>query len=467
MKIAIGGISIECCTFSPLLTRLEDFEILRGDRLGDEFPFLNEYTGQSFVPLIWAGAVPGGAVVHSAYDQIKNEFLQGVRQGLPWDGVYLHMHGAMYVEGMEDAEADWVTAIRQVVGPDCLIAASYDLHGNLSSGVMKELNLVSAYRTAPHEDAEETRHRTIDLLVHCLKEDRRPYRAFQEVPLLLPGEKAMTTTEPGGSLYGMIPGLVRKYGLLDASSLVGFAWADEPRSRVSVAAFGYDETSTGQAVKELARAWWERRQEFRFGMPIASVDECIQQALQDPRQAIFISDAGDNITGGAVGDVPYVLERLLQFRVQDAVFAEIPDSSAVATCFQAGPGVELELNLGGKLDPIHGSPLALRGKVIRLNTTPSGNRQVVLQVGGVQVILLERRDAFTTLRQFEELGIQPALHKLVVVKLGYLFPELARIASRSLWAFSPGALNPLVESLPFKRLGRPIYPLDLEMSWSP
>jgi microcystin degradation protein MlrC len=36
---------------------------------------------------------------------------------------------------MDDAEGDFLAALRQAVGPDCLIAASYDLHGNVSRRV--------------------------------------------------------------------------------------------------------------------------------------------------------------------------------------------------------------------------------------------------------------------------------------------------------------------------------------------
>ncbi|MCB0059305.1 MAG: M81 family metallopeptidase, partial [Caldilineaceae bacterium] len=133
MRIALGGIAIESCTFSPLPSRLSDFTIRRGAEFLDRYPFLANYAGRAeFVPLLYARALPGGSVEPEAYAAMKGEYLDLLRANGPWDGVYLDFHGAMNVRGMDDAEGDWVVAVREVVGPQCLLAASFDLHGNIS-----------------------------------------------------------------------------------------------------------------------------------------------------------------------------------------------------------------------------------------------------------------------------------------------------------------------------------------------
>jgi microcystin degradation protein MlrC len=58
---------------------------------------------------------------------------------------------------MQDAEADWYRAARKVVGPDCLVSASYDLHGNISQPIIDTLDTLSAFRPAPYIDREETK----------------------------------------------------------------------------------------------------------------------------------------------------------------------------------------------------------------------------------------------------------------------------------------------------------------------
>ena len=168
MRFAFGGIHIECSTYSRIRTRTEDFTVLSGEELSEapKFAFLRSYA-HPFFPTLYASAVPGGPVERATYESFKAKFLQSLKTLLPLDGLYLPMHGALYVEGMQDAEGDWISAARQVVGDDCLLSASYDLHGNLSRRVIDNIDMLSAYRTAPHIDVQETMQRAAEMLLHC------------------------------------------------------------------------------------------------------------------------------------------------------------------------------------------------------------------------------------------------------------------------------------------------------------
>ena len=467
MRIAAGGISIECATFSPLPSELSDFEILRGGELRARYPFAPDINGAEFVPLLHANAVPGGVLRSDVYEALKGEFLARLEAGAPWDGVYLDLHGAMAVTGLHDAEADFVASTRALVGADCLISASYDLHGNLSAAVMAELDLATAYRTAPHEDALATRARAVALMLRCRLAGARPCKAFVPIPVLLSGERTMTLVEPGKSIYAGIEALIDGDRVLDASLLVGFTWADQARSRASAVALGFDEEATWAAARQLAASYWDAREEFDFGMATGSVDECIAMALASPAETVFISDSGDNVTAGAAGDSPYVLARLLAHSVPRALFAGLADAAAVDACFTAGAGAAVDLSLGAALDPVHAQPLAVRGHVASLHTTAATGRCAIARSANIDVILTERRMAFTALAQFEALGINPLAYKIACLKLGYLFPDFQRIAPEALMALSPGAVNALPETLPFHNIQRPMYPFDRDFDWSP
>jgi microcystin degradation protein MlrC len=368
---------------------------------------------------------------------------------------------------MEDAEGDWTSAVRATVGSDCMLAASYDLHGNVSQQVIDHLDLLTAYRTAPHRDVAETCERACRLLAHCMQQGIRPILGFLPVPVILLGEHATTDVDPGARLYGMIPEIIQTEGVLDASILVGYAWADEPCNHACVVVVGTEAGAVQQAALRLAQAYWDARRDFGFSVPAGTVDECIERALNAAEPCVFLSDAGDNPTGGGVGDVPYVLKRLLAHSVPSAVYAGIADAAAVAHCAEAGVGVEVSLTLGGKLDPVHGNPLPVRGTVIRLETVGGRNRHAVMQIDGVKVIITERRTAFITEEQFTHLGIDLLAHRIVAIKLGYLFPDLQRIALKAMLVLSPGALNPVLEQLAYARIQRPVYPLDPAMEWEP
>jgi microcystin degradation protein MlrC len=149
MRIAFGGISIENSNFSNLPTVLSDFTIWRGEEMltCGRYPFLAALNA-AFMPTLFAGALPGGALEATAYQTLKDELLSRLRAALPVDGVYLDLHGAMFVEGMEDAEADLAAAVRAVVGPQALIAASMDLHGNISHHYVAQIDMLTATKLA-------------------------------------------------------------------------------------------------------------------------------------------------------------------------------------------------------------------------------------------------------------------------------------------------------------------------------
>lgn len=471
MKIAVGGITTENSTFSCIRTRAEDFHVLRGAAILERNPFLRDVDGVTFVPILHASALPGGSVEQSAYEAFKAQLLDGLRADGPWDGVFMDMHGAMNVYGMDDAEGDWMESVRQVVGPDCLISASYDLHGNVSERVMANIDLFTAFRTAPHLDYMETRERAVALLVDCLQRQVRPFKVFIRVPVVLPGERTSTEWEPGQSLYAHIPDSLAVPGVMDVSIMIGYVWADEPRASATVIGIGTDEDAVRGEVVRLANAFWDVRAHFDFGVPVGTADECIQMGLAAPESCVFISDSGDNPTAGGVGDVTHTLGRLIALDVPSAVYASIPDAAAVDLCHQAGIGAQVSLSVGGKLDTVYSEPLTITGEVLMLKTFPWGdtdmpNRQAVVAVGGVKVILTEQRTPFHYMRQFEQLEIDALAHKLVVVKIGYLVPDLKQAAPKALLALSPGAVNQAITELPFKRLTRPVYPLDPNMNWT-
>lgn len=477
MRIGLAGFSIESSTFTPLITQAEDFSVLRGDSLLRAFPLLTTHADVQAVPLIYARSLPGGAVERRFYDQFKSELIGRLRAAEPLDGLVLHLHGAAYAVGLQDLEGDLLSLVRETVGPDCFISASYDLHGNLSQRVFDALDFLSAFRTAPHIDGQETLERSVSMLVRCLREGIRPCKAYMRLPVLLPGEQTSTNWEPAAGLYACLRDLIHPDQIMDVSLLIGYLWADEPRSAASIAAYGMDAQAVKDAVLHLAQRFWSVRQDFHFGMTALSADDCIRAALLHQERPVLISDSGDNPTAGGAGDSPYMLERLLDLGVNDAVFASIADPHTVAACFDAGLDASVQVSLGGKLDSINAQPLLVRGTVHFLAECPwppSGppansrpNRIAVLKIRGIKVIVTELRTPFHRLADYRVLGIEPTQQKIIVVKIGYLEPELEKLAKKALLALSPGGVSQDLMNLPFKALQRPIYPLDQDMVWTP
>ncbi|MDW5318439.1 M81 family metallopeptidase [Rhizobium sp. PL01] len=468
MRIAVGGIHTECSTYSPVLMAVEDFRVLRdAGLLGAEYFNFLDAGGIEHVPLLHARAVPGGPVSRVAYDAFKEEFLAKLKAALPLDGLYLAMHGAINVEGMDDAEGDWISAARTVVGPDCPIAASYDLHGNVSQRIIDQLDIFAAYRTAPHIDVRETMVRAWSMLVETLRTGIRPGVAWAKVPLLLPGECTSTEDEPAKSIYLSLPAFDAQPGILDANLMIGYVWADEPRATACAVVTGTDKASASKAAEDIAQQYWNAREKFGFGPVTGPLEEMLDIAAATGTSPVILADSADNPTGGGVGDRADVLRALIARDWQGALLAGITDRPAVDACFAAGEGASLAIRIGGSLDPAS-TPADVTATVLRLNdSNVAADRQAVVSVGGITIVLAARRRPYHNLEDFRQLGLDPKAVRLLVVKSGYLSPELAPIANPNLMALTDGVVNQDIANLASHRRARPVFPFDRDFDYAP
>ncbi len=476
MRLAIAGIHIESSTFSPLKSGLGNFHATRGAEMLERYPFLakEEFKGIQLVPLAHFRALPGGEVTREAYETMKGEILERIGGPDFADAFYFDVHGAMSVEGLADAEADLLRAIREKIGATMPVTCSQDLHGNVSDDFLEMVDFITTYRTAPHVDWMETRERAVANLVRWWRDPKPVHRARAGIPVLVSGEMSSTETEPGKGLYAPLADESALPGVWDASLWVGYAWADQTRSMASAVATGTDADAVRQVAEAIARRYWEARAEFRFIAPAGSARWCLDEAVQRGQKAVFLSDAGDNPTAGAAGDVPGTLKDLLEHPAfckegaADAIFASIPDPAAVAACFEAGAGASVSLALGGKLDPVHGKPLEVHGIVVHLrNGDPTSGHQAVVQVGRVEIILTEKRTPFHRRNDFLALGLEPLERAVTIVKIGYLEPELKAMASHHLLVLSAGGVPPLLTEIQYRHLRRPVFPMDELFDWQP
>lgn len=465
-RVAFGGIRIECSTYTPILTRMEDFAVSRGQALADVpfFSMLKKYP-YPFQPTLLADAVPGGAVEAKTYQTLKSEFLDRVKRLLPLDGLYLAMHGAMSVEGMQDGDGDWIASAREVVGKDCLITASFDLHGSVSHRIIDSLDMLSAYRTAPHIDREQTTQRACDILVRCLDQHIRPTMVWSPIPVLMPGERSSTRYQPAKRLWAQLPAMNAHPGVLDASLLVGYVWADEPKCTASAVLTGTQPATLKKDALSLAQQYWDARKEFQFGVPTGPLDEVIAKAVSLQTHPVVISDSGDNPTAGGTDDRADVLAALLKRHIRDAVIAGICDQPATDACYRAGVGRTFPLSIGATLDSKASKPVRTNAKVRFLShmNDPLG-RQAVIETDGISVVLTERRRPFHYIKDFTSLGLDPTKSKIVVVKAGYLEPEINKIANPNLMALTGGAVDQdIVHLSNHHRIHS--YPFQPDLKW--
>lgn len=471
LRIAIAGIHIESSTLTPYLSVEDDFTVTRGSEMMERYYWADEPWSAKveWIPVLHARALPGGAVDPVAYQQWKAEILTGLRAAGTLDGLFFDIHGAMSVVGYDDAEGDLIASIREVIGDEPLVSASMDLHGNVSHELFDGCDLLTCYRMAPHEDQEESTRRAAYNLVHWLNtQDKKPVKALAHVPILLPGEKTSTRIEPAKSLYALVPEAERTPGVLDAAIWIGFAWADQPRCKGAVVVTGTELAAVTEQANRLAKSFWDYRHQFEFVAPVGIMAECLAAAENGPRP-YFISDSGDNPGAGGADDVTAALAALLDWEPLragslTALHASIVDPQAAAICWDAGVGSEVTVDLGGHIDTRDPGPQRITGEVVALSDDPRGGHTAALRTGGLTVIITTRRNQYASRSQYERLGLTLEDFDVVVVKIGYLEPDLYDAQRGWMMALTPGGVDQDLIRLGHHRISRPLFPFDPDMT---
>jgi len=489
VRVLIGAVGHESNTFAPFLTTLEDFLVLYGSDILNRPLRRSSLEGivttlrahdVELAPTVAASAMPGGVVERNAYEKFKRAVLQEANVN-DVDGVCLSLHGAMRAEGLDYCENDLLRDLRAKLGPDVPITIALDMHANIVAEMVENVDAMVAYHTAPHIDAFETGVRAAEMLLKILEEGIQPKMGFAKIPFLLPGEMAQTSLDPMAAMMKMVEEIEQRPDVLSASLANGHCWADVPDIGVAAVVVTRGDAELAQAeANRLAAAFWERRAEFGVSAEAYSVEEAIEKAMAAEESTVFLSDSGDNPGAGGTTDVPVVLENLLTKQATNVVVAGIWDVGAVQACAAAGVGQKVTLSIGGKLDKRHGTPLEVTGRV-RLLTDghyyQGGIRRppiraksgpiAVLNIDGVDVILSSNRLSFVDPVQLRSLGLEPLDYRIVVLKRGYLTAPFQAISERSILAFSPGVTNCDVTQMEFRRVNRPMYPLDPDATSTP
>ncbi|KAI2789393.1 hypothetical protein POX_d04881 [Penicillium oxalicum] len=491
--IAIAGLACETSTFSPARTEAAAFHPRRAHEIIEEYSFFLGADTDLGQAATWHGALighalPGGVVTRDAFEELAGELLTrlaDIHAATTLDGLWLDIHGAMCVEGLVDVEAELLRRIRQVIGRRVMVSASMDLHGNVSPELAHQVDLITCFRTAPHEDEMETKQRACWNLVTLLstRDDEdghhnthlRPLKAWCEIPILLPGEQTSTREEPARSLYHQLPMVEALPSVIDAAIWVGYAWADEPRNHAVVMVTGWDAQIVLEQAEQLARRFWDARKQFHFVAPTGTLTECLAAGLKSHRRPFFISDSGDNPTAGGAGDVTWTLARILahpEFQNPDegpsVIYASLPARHAAETIARAGVGATVTVVAGAEIDHVHQGPITMTGLV---HSVRHGDRdaviECVLQIGSVFVIITKLRKPYHHESDFVQLNLHPRSADLVVVKIGYLEPELFDMAADWRLALTPGGVDQDLQRLGHSRIHRPMWPLDRNFAHPP
>jgi len=481
----------ESNTFSPIPSGLDDFEAgcLRYDqdsidRLTDTrteiggFIQTSRRHGVELVPTLTAWASSGGPMRARDFDRLTADLLERVRAAGPVDGVLLALHGAWVSEQQPDADGWLLTEVRRLVGRDVPIVVTLDLHANITEAMVKAADALVGFRSYPHIDMYETGERAAELLFRCLKARACPAITLRKLPMVVPPENAQTTEGPAAEVMREVVGLEALAGVLSASLFVVQPWLDVAEMGCTVVVVtDSDLGSMQQQADRVAELLWSRRHEFR--VPLLSPHEAVRQGLQVKEGPVLLVDSADGVSSGAPGDSTALLRTLIDAPLRGKALLTLVDPYAARAAAPAD-GKEITLAIGGRLDPARHQPVPVTGVVRRLaggrltytagigdGLTSDMGAAVVLESGLLQILITERAVPCYDPGVYHAAGLDPATAQLVVVKSPNNFRWTYRdIARQWIYVDAPGASTPRLQSLSYRTVQRPLFPLD-DWDWRP
>jgi microcystin degradation protein MlrC len=498
-RLAVGGIAHESNTFcNP--TPLSSFRQNRGEEILAAHRGVRTYiggmldgadeVGAEVVPTYDAEAEPSGTIRREALAEMIRQLADAVAAARP-DAVALALHGAGVAEGCDDVETEVLRAVRAAVGPRVPIAASLDLHGNLRAEMLEYATALFGVKLYPHADSYERGVEVVRCLAGCVRGELHPVMALERLPLLL--FSCSSDVEPVKSVNEYCSGWEERPGVLAVRFFHGFCHTDIPEMGATVLAVADGDLALAQAAAaDVARHIWSRRAEFTQDNPDAAtaVREAAAWAAANGGPVV-VNDTADNPGGGGPGDGTHVLRALIEARVPRAAFAYIYDPQTAAAVHAAGAGAVVDVRLGGRTYPINGDPLVGRayvksltdgrfvlstpmgrgkrvdlGPMARLRMMPAGSAGTG-EPAGVDVLVGSGRTQVFDDEMFLLHGIDVRRYDVVVVKSANHFRAGFRdIARRIVTADSGGITTGNLRTLPYRRMRRPIYPLDPDAAYA-
>ncbi|MCX6613967.1 MAG: M81 family metallopeptidase [Acidobacteria bacterium] len=484
-RLLVNECKQEVSSFNPVLSHYHDFLTDRGqDILDYHRPVRSEVGGalsvfesRSGLEVLGGfsarGITSAGTLTEISFQRLANEFLNAVRQAGPLDGVYLALHGALASEQTEDTEGYLIEETRKIVGPAVPIVVSLDLHGILTDRILAHSDAVAVYHTNPHVDFYTTGQRAAQLLLHLIDGNPRPVQIRIPISALVRGAQCITETGLFGSF---VKRAVEIEGVLSAGLFIGNPFTDieDLASNVLLVCDESRLDKTIELGKEIAADFWQVRAQIQ--QPLTSLEASIERAKSTPGRIVLV-DAADATSSGASGDSNAILAQLLKAQCERTALVPLVDAPAVEACFKAGINAQLTLKLGGSLDPRF-TPAEVTGRVRLLfdgklrseshgEAWQAGNT-AVLEAGPITIVLTTRAVSLYDRTLFLACGQDPALFDMTVVKSPLCQPRFFEDgAALVIHVDAPGATSANVRSLGHTRAARPLYPLDLDMTYTP
>ncbi len=484
VRIALIHVMQETNTFNPVSTTLADFEnvaLLEGDamlaRIDSNGPIAGyrDAVGASgtevrTIPVLRADAQSGGRLNRETLDELCRRVGRRLRESLPADGLVVFLHGAASADGVDDVEGHILATIREMVGSAVPLALMLDHHANVTNEMMRHSDVLMAFRTQPHDPFETARDLTRLALRHFAGEVR-PTMAWRKIPMITHQEQYLTAGGPMKEWFDRARGMEANGCALTVSLFPMQPWLDVEEAGWSVVVVTDDDQEAAEVLAdELADHAWGMRNRFMEQENLAA-GAAIRYADNPRHGVVLLSDTGDSVLGGSTGDSTVILGALLQNPPQHRALVPIADPVAARRLAGCRTGDSVTLDLGGWANSFY-APLRVTGTVcaagdgkVVLDGLPQGSvdmgKTAILKVDNVTVLVTEHSGVGGIHPGvYRHMGVEPSEYKMIVMKTASNFQYMKDITTTFVRVATPGPTQSDVESLPWSRIPRPMFPLD-------
>ena len=494
MRVAIAGFQHETNSFAKVpasLAKWKEAGILHGEEIVEEYrdskatiagilSRLESEKNIELVPLVFSRLMPMGHMTVEATNYLVNEILTLIEEQGPWDIVFLAQHGAAVSDLYKDPDGELAERVRAIVGPEVILVTNFDYHANVSRKAVLNSDILKVYQTNPHLDTFERAFESADLALKYFNGEIKPTMYVATPPLVVNILKQGTSDKPMSELLEFAELEMQNPEVLSVSVVAGYPYADVPQMGTTFLAITNNNPALAKTVaNRIARHAWEMRAELT-GLAY-STDSALIEANEQSEKPIVLFDVGDNVGAGTPGDSTLVLHAARRLGISGLLQA-LCDPAIVKLCSTLGVGARVEVEVGGKFDDMHGTPLPITGVITAITdgkyaeTKPShggflyyndGPSVAIKTDDGNDILLTSLPAMSSSLLQFRNAGLEPLDHKIVVVK-GVHSPRPAyeSIAKKMYWLDTAGASTADLSNFAYSHRRVPMYPYEEDTEWS-
>ena len=479
MKVLVGHFSSESNEHSKSRMTFDKFVFKFGE---DALQHLHcrsifEEAGIELIPSICAIGHPHGPVTYDAFEFILSRFITEVKNHLhEIDGIYLFLHGASKVIGLEGGSAEhaFVREIRKITGPYLPIALVMDPHGNLSDELVNNVNILRCYRHSPHTDVRETFNFVAKKFVWLLQNRRNIKPVYRKVPIIIGGEKSVSLDEPMVSINRMCDQAEEDERIMSASFHIGYLRHDGDKlgcSVVVVPTAGKYSAYAAEVADKIRAFAYSKRHEFHYHGNTEEPEDAINKAVNFKGSPVFVTDSGDNCGSGGDGFNTFVLRQILSlkdFHGKQYLVSGIIDHNAFKLLFNKQVGEHVELSIGMDYDELC-KAVPCKGVIVAKGLA-NDMYENKLDLGTaitvkfddypVSVVILNDAIQYIEPSQFALSGLDMNTYDVIVVKQGYISTEFEECGAYCVMSLTNGPTYQKSEMLEFKRIMRPMWPYD-------